>query len=90
MRKTLMWSCADGRVCLFVARQHGRNGIRPSRHWPWQGDRRLHLLSFQLHRHRSLPHDFVYNRASDFWQWHMDNDSSGVRRPFARVTLTRR
>lgn len=33
---------------------------------------------------------FVYNRATDSWQWHMDNDSSGVRRPFARVTLTRR
>ena len=33
---------------------------------------------------------FVYNRAADSWQWHMDNDSGGVRRPFARVTLTRR
>jgi hypothetical protein len=33
---------------------------------------------------------FVYNRAADSWQWHMDNDSVGVRRPFARVTLTRR
>jgi hypothetical protein len=33
---------------------------------------------------------FVYRRASDSWQWHMDNDSLGVRRPFARVTLTRR
>ena len=33
---------------------------------------------------------FVYNRATDSWQWHLDNDSSGVRRPFARVTLTRR
>jgi len=33
---------------------------------------------------------FVYDRATDSWQWHMDNDSSGVRRPFARVTLTRR
>lgn len=33
---------------------------------------------------------FVYNRANDSWQWHMDNDSLGVRRPFARVTLTRR
>ncbi len=33
---------------------------------------------------------FVYSRAADSWQWHMDNDSSGVRRPFARVTLTRR
>ncbi|HEU4994374.1 MAG TPA: hypothetical protein VFT29_06120 [Gemmatimonadaceae bacterium] len=33
---------------------------------------------------------FVYNRAADSWQWHMDNDSAGVRRPFARVTLTRR
>jgi hypothetical protein len=32
---------------------------------------------------------FVYGRATDSWQWHMDNDSSGVRRPFARVTLTR-
>jgi hypothetical protein len=33
---------------------------------------------------------FVYHRRSDSWQWHMDNDSAGVRRPFARVTLTRR
>jgi hypothetical protein len=33
---------------------------------------------------------FVFDRASDAWQWHMDNDSAGVRRPFARVTLTRR
>jgi len=32
---------------------------------------------------------FVYDRA-DSWQWHMDNDSAGVRRPFARVILTRR
>jgi hypothetical protein len=33
---------------------------------------------------------FVYDRAADSWQWHMDSDSSGVRKPFARVTLTRR
>jgi hypothetical protein len=33
---------------------------------------------------------FVYDRRNDSWQWHMDNDSAGVRRPFARVTLTRR
>lgn len=33
---------------------------------------------------------FLYHRASDGWEWHMDNDSAGVRRPFARVTLTRR
>jgi hypothetical protein len=32
---------------------------------------------------------FVYSRATDSWQWHMDNDSAGVRRPFARVTLAR-
>lgn len=32
---------------------------------------------------------FVYDRQIDSWQWHMDNDSAGVRRPFARVTLTR-
>ena len=33
---------------------------------------------------------FVYDRKQDTWQWHMDNDSSGVRRPFARVILRRR
>jgi hypothetical protein len=33
---------------------------------------------------------FVYDRSRDAWQWHMDNDSAGVRRPFARVTLVRR
>jgi hypothetical protein len=32
----------------------------------------------------------VYDRTTDSWQWHMDNDSLGVRRPFARVKLTRR
>jgi hypothetical protein len=32
---------------------------------------------------------FLYDRTRDSWQWHMDNDSSGVLRPFARVTLTR-
>lgn len=32
---------------------------------------------------------FVYDRRSDSWAWHMDNDQNGVRRPFARVTLTR-
>jgi hypothetical protein len=33
---------------------------------------------------------FVYNRVADSWEWHMDNDSAGVRRPFARVALKRR
>lgn len=33
---------------------------------------------------------FVYDRVRDAWQWHMNNDSAGVRRPFARVTLSRR
>lgn len=32
---------------------------------------------------------FVYHARSDSWEWHMDNDSAGVRKPFARVTLTR-
>jgi hypothetical protein len=32
---------------------------------------------------------FVYDRPTDTWQWHMDNDSAGVRRPFARVSLVR-
>jgi hypothetical protein len=32
---------------------------------------------------------FLYDASKDSWQWHMDNDSSGVRRPFARATLTR-
>ena len=38
----------------------------------------------------SFHNTFVYDRATSSWQWHMDNDSAGVRRPFARVTLTRR
>jgi hypothetical protein len=33
---------------------------------------------------------FVYDRTRDAWQWRMDNDSAGVRQPFARVELTRR
>lgn len=33
---------------------------------------------------------FKYNRASDEWEWHMDDEDAGVIRPFARVTLTRK
>lgn len=32
---------------------------------------------------------FLYDSRAGVWQWHMDNDSAGVRRPFARVTLMR-
>ena len=32
----------------------------------------------------------VYHRPADTWEWHMDNEQSGVRRPFARVTLKRK
>lgn len=32
---------------------------------------------------------FVYHRSPESWDWHLDNDSAGVRKPFARVTLTR-
>lgn len=32
---------------------------------------------------------FVYNRTSDTWAWHMDDDDAGTLSPFARVTLTR-
>jgi hypothetical protein len=33
---------------------------------------------------------FVYDRAKDTWAWHMDNEDAHGRRPFARVTLTRK
>ena len=33
---------------------------------------------------------FVYDRAADSWAWHMDNDDEKGRRPFARVSLTRK
>ena len=45
---------------------------------------------FQYTAITSFHTTFVYDRAKDSWRWHMDNDSSGVRRPFARVILTRR
>ncbi len=32
---------------------------------------------------------FVYNRARDVWAWHMDDEDTRGRRPFARVTLVR-
>jgi hypothetical protein len=45
---------------------------------------------FQYTATTSFHTTFLYDQSNDSWQWHMDNDSSGVRRPFARVTLTRR
>jgi len=44
---------------------------------------------FHYTAHTSFHTTFVYDRTSDTWQWHMDNDSLGVRRPFARLSLTR-
>ena len=32
---------------------------------------------------------FVYDRKTDSWAWHLDNDDARGRRPFARVVLTR-
>ncbi len=32
---------------------------------------------------------FVYHSAADTWDWIMDNESKGVLRPFARLTLAR-
>lgn len=32
---------------------------------------------------------FVYDRAKDQWEWHLDNEDQRGRRMFARVTLTR-
>jgi hypothetical protein len=45
---------------------------------------------FQYSSTESFHTTFVYDRAKDSWRWHMDDDSAGVRRPFARVTLRRR
>lgn len=33
---------------------------------------------------------FVYNRRANTWEWHLDNDDAKGRRPFARVTLSRK
>ncbi len=33
---------------------------------------------------------FIYNKASDTWQWVMDNDEAGKLEPFARLKLTRK
>jgi hypothetical protein len=33
---------------------------------------------------------FVYHRLANSWEWHLDNDDAKGRRPFARVTLTRK
>jgi hypothetical protein len=45
---------------------------------------------FQDDTMTSFHTTFLYHPSKGFWEWHMDNDSAGVRRPFARVTLTRR
>jgi hypothetical protein len=37
-----------------------------------------------------IHNTFTYDRAAEAWAWAIDNESNGVRTPFARVTLTRR
>jgi hypothetical protein len=78
------------RLVLLVARQHRRGSLRS------QGIGRGAVagdsVAFLFHYTStdSFHTTFVYAGATDAWQWHMDNDSASVRRPFARVTLTRR
>jgi hypothetical protein len=65
-------------------------------HWVLRGtiarQSTTHDVTFDwmLGREYVQMHEVSRERAADSWQWHMDNDSAGVRRPFARVTLTRR
>ncbi len=60
-------------------------------HWVLRGTAGDSIpFSFNYTATDRFHNTFVYNRATDSWQWHLDNDNSGVRRPFARVTLTRR
>lgn len=33
---------------------------------------------------------FIYHRSTDAWESHIDNEAAGARKPFARVTLTRK
>lgn len=44
---------------------------------------------FTASRTDHFHNTFVYDRARDAWAWHMDNDDTHGRRPFARVTLVR-
>jgi len=37
----------------------------------------------------SFENTFVYDAASDSWQWIMDNVEAGKRKPFGRVTLVK-
>lgn len=38
----------------------------------------------------SFHNEFVYDPVSDAWEWHMDNISNGVAKPFGRVKLSRK
>jgi hypothetical protein len=68
-------------VCLPVARQHGRSGVDPA--GTGRGSMAGDSIPFLFHYSAAdrFHTTFAYNRAGDSWQWHMDNDSSGVRRP---------
>src|SRR5688572_4577920 len=105
MRKTLVWSCALLLTAHPVPAQalHADSLFdRLVGNWVLRGtiagQQTTHDVTFQWMLGRAYKYSattrfhttFVYSRASDSWQWHMDNDSAGVRRPFARVTLTRR
>ena len=37
-----------------------------------------------------IHNTFVYRRATETWEWHIDNEDARGRRIFARVTLSRR
>jgi len=36
-----------------------------------------------------IHNTFAYDRGTDTWRWRIDNETAGVRTPFARVTLRR-
>lgn len=56
-------------------------------HGPAAGDSIPLLFTYSATDHTHTT--FVYDRANDRWEWHMDNEDQRGRRMFARVTLTR-
>ncbi len=79
-----------GWACLWLDNT-GDGGLNPhaiAHADPAQGDSIAFLFLFP---DGSRFHTtFLYDRAHDQWQWHMDNEGqAGKLEPFARVTLTR-
>jgi len=84
------WDAPSGRYACLWLDSTGGTGIS-AQAIGYAGRARSELaFVFKIADASTFHTTFKYNQAADTWQWFMDGEERGTRRPFARVTLAKK